>query len=228
MTQPILHLGSEGLGVGQLHQALIEAGVDVAHDELVSEAFGPTTLAAIRIVQSEHGLVVDGVVGPRTWRALKTSPRVGFVAPLFRPELEVARPVVRPVLERALAEIGTQETGDNEGPILKYGGNPGEPYCIYFVSWCYALGGYPFGKLASAYKLLMWGEEHGRILPADAPIEPGDIGVRMRTRFRGHGFLFVSRERDGLASTVGGNESGAVRGNVRRRSFCTAIIRPIP
>ena len=34
--------------------------------------FGPRTEAAVRALQREHGLVGDGIVGPKTWRALDT------------------------------------------------------------------------------------------------------------------------------------------------------------
>lgn len=227
-SQPLLAFGSEGLGVGQLQQLLIEAGHEITDDEGSREIFGDSTNEAVRAVQREFGLAVDGIVGPKTWHVLKSPPRSSFTSPDFKPDIESARPQLVKVLQRALGEIGTQETGDNEGPILKYGGNPGEPYCAYFVSWCYALAGYPFGKLASAYKILTWAIEHLRVLAPHELIEPGDLLITMRTRFRGHVAMAVAPEHDGKCSTVGANEGQAVRGNVRRRAACTAVVRPLP
>ena len=34
----------------------------------VDGLFGPGTEAALRIFQSQHGLVPDGIAGPKTWR----------------------------------------------------------------------------------------------------------------------------------------------------------------
>jgi peptidoglycan hydrolase-like protein with peptidoglycan-binding domain len=44
----------------------VQAKVGVA----VDGNFGPKTEAAVRAFQRAHGLVPDGIVGPKTWRAL--------------------------------------------------------------------------------------------------------------------------------------------------------------
>jgi peptidoglycan hydrolase-like protein with peptidoglycan-binding domain len=36
--------------------------------------FGPQTEAAVRAFQRDHGIVADGIVGPKTWRSLDTIP----------------------------------------------------------------------------------------------------------------------------------------------------------
>lgn len=58
----ILKVGSRGRSVVELQRAL-----GIADDG----AFGPATLAAVRAFQEEAGLAVDGIVGWRTWDALK-------------------------------------------------------------------------------------------------------------------------------------------------------------
>jgi len=58
------HLREE---VVRLQKALLKAGFQVANDGL----FGKDTEAAVRSFQEERGLKVDGVVGPKTWRALR-------------------------------------------------------------------------------------------------------------------------------------------------------------
>jgi cell wall-associated NlpC family hydrolase len=48
---------------------------------------------------------------------------------------------LRHVVKIALAEVGTKEVRPNRGPILKYGGRPGQPWCGFFVRWCFAQAG---------------------------------------------------------------------------------------
>ena len=59
--RPTLRRGAEGEFVKQLQQKL---GVEVVGH------FGPRTEAAVRAFQREHKIVPDGIVGPKTWRAL--------------------------------------------------------------------------------------------------------------------------------------------------------------
>jgi peptidoglycan hydrolase-like protein with peptidoglycan-binding domain len=64
--------GSTGPGVTLL-QAILESSGNPAWDpDGVDGVFGPKTEHAVRNYQSAHGLVVDGVVGPVTWRSLRS------------------------------------------------------------------------------------------------------------------------------------------------------------
>jgi chitosanase len=56
----------QGDDVGAVQQALAGLGVVVEVDQI----YGPETALAIRAFQDQHGLVVDGVVGPATRAAL--------------------------------------------------------------------------------------------------------------------------------------------------------------
>ena len=67
MAEPTLRRGSSGAAVRRLQQALAAAGFPVATDG----QFGPRTEEAVREFQRARGLDVDGLVGPRTWQALR-------------------------------------------------------------------------------------------------------------------------------------------------------------
>ena len=63
--RPILGLSSSGEFVKK-----VQAKVAVVADGI----FGTKTEAAVRAFQSAHGLDPDGIVGPKTWRALDSVP----------------------------------------------------------------------------------------------------------------------------------------------------------
>jgi peptidoglycan hydrolase-like protein with peptidoglycan-binding domain len=64
---PLLAQGSRGPQVLQLQQELKTAGFAPGP---LDGYFGPLTLAAVKKFQASRGLVVDGVVGPKTWGKL--------------------------------------------------------------------------------------------------------------------------------------------------------------
>jgi peptidoglycan hydrolase-like protein with peptidoglycan-binding domain len=61
---PTLGVGTIGDSVKELQHELGSVAVD--------GVFGPHTLEAVKLFQHNHGLVVDGIVGPKTWAALHT------------------------------------------------------------------------------------------------------------------------------------------------------------
>lgn len=63
----ILQQGAEGENVRRLQSALNRWGAGL----VVDGAFGPATLRAVTAFQRLHGLKPDGIVGRRTWAALK-------------------------------------------------------------------------------------------------------------------------------------------------------------
>ncbi len=65
-SQPTLRKGDRGESVKQLQSKLRDRGYTVAVDGI----FGNKTLEAVKAYQADHGLTVDGVVGPKTWTAL--------------------------------------------------------------------------------------------------------------------------------------------------------------
>lgn len=63
---PTLRRGSKGDLVAQLQTFLSKDGSNLQIDGI----FGAGTQSAVRAFQSRHGLVVDGIVGPKTWAEL--------------------------------------------------------------------------------------------------------------------------------------------------------------
>jgi GH24 family phage-related lysozyme (muramidase) len=76
---PTLQKGSQGDAVRALQQALLAAGFDPHGTDGV---FGPGTDAAVRAFQGNHGLSVDGVVGPATLAALNLNGSAAVAAPV--------------------------------------------------------------------------------------------------------------------------------------------------
>ena len=63
---PVVQSGSQDHPVRTLQHLLRAHGQNVAVDGI----FGPLTEAAVKAIQTNSGLTVDGVVGPQTWPAL--------------------------------------------------------------------------------------------------------------------------------------------------------------
>jgi peptidoglycan hydrolase-like protein with peptidoglycan-binding domain len=66
----IVRRGSSGEAVRGVQEEFRFRAGDPAHALQVDGIFGPRTDAAVRGFQEALGIVVDGVVGPITWRAL--------------------------------------------------------------------------------------------------------------------------------------------------------------
>jgi peptidoglycan hydrolase-like protein with peptidoglycan-binding domain len=69
-SSPELASGDFGASVTELQNLLKRAGVPVGP---VDGDFGPMTTAAVKRFQTSRGLPVDGVVGARTWAALRAN-----------------------------------------------------------------------------------------------------------------------------------------------------------
>ena len=63
-SEPLLKKGSKGLPVRRLQKRMQLAGFAVTD---VSGRFDAKTEAAVKTLQDQAGLVVDGIVGPKTW-----------------------------------------------------------------------------------------------------------------------------------------------------------------
>lgn len=99
-ANPLLRTEDSGPLVSQLQTDLANVGLFAG---VVDGHYGTDTAAAVRSLQAQHGLVVDGIVGPQTWLALGVARRaIALPPPLltaslvtFTP-LEVAQPAPPP------------------------------------------------------------------------------------------------------------------------------------
>ncbi len=66
-SHPVLTSGSTGLPVRRLQSRMSAVGFDTGG---VDGRFGPKTEAAVRKLQQDFNLTVDGVVGPQTWNVV--------------------------------------------------------------------------------------------------------------------------------------------------------------
>lgn len=222
---------SPGEYVDELHQGLIEAGFAIPRTELDAVVYGPGTHKAVQAFQRSRKLTVDGIAGPQTMGALRIlDAGAHFTDRGFRVDTSNVSAEVGDVVRAAAAEIGTVEKppGSNRGPRVDAYTTPhlGAPWCAYFVSWCYRVAGSPFGVVGSAWGLYDWCARRKRVVAAkDA--RAGDLAIVRRANRRGHVAIVAANLGNAKVVTIGGNESNAVRGRVRRASDFTDFVRPV-
>ncbi|WP_446326007.1 N-acetylmuramidase domain-containing protein [Burkholderia pseudomallei] len=66
-----LRLGDRGADVGYLQRQLVAAGARLDTDAI----YGSATRSAVLAFQASHGLVADGIAGPKTWSTLAAGQR---------------------------------------------------------------------------------------------------------------------------------------------------------
>jgi len=114
--------GDHGPAVAELAQSLAERGIlpPTATAEVAAEAYGPTLQGAVATFQAQHGLVVDSIVGPRTWAALQGAEDA--VAAVPAPDYEHMTPRAAAIIRAAMGEFarGVREipAGSNRGPAV--------------------------------------------------------------------------------------------------------------
>ncbi|MGF1645279.1 MAG: peptidoglycan-binding protein [Thiotrichales bacterium] len=89
-------MGSHGDDVRKIQQALAAAGL---YRGPIDGDFGGGTFAAVVAFQKKKGMVTDGVVGPKTWKAL------------FDKRMQPSQLARRPLIDRCIALTGAFETG---------------------------------------------------------------------------------------------------------------------
>lgn len=137
------------------------------------------------------------------------------------------------IVSAAESQIGQAEQppGSNDGPAIAVyrgavaGAGAGEPWCAYFASWAAAQAGAPLGDngqgLGSVAGITSWASQTGRLLPASATPQPGDLmlfGDR-------HVGIVDTVNPDGTITTIEGNSANAVRQVTRQPGEATGFVQ---
>lgn len=228
----MLKKGDRGDVVAELERLLTSRGFAVEVDGI----FGTRTFDAVRAFQAQNmdrngmPLTVDGIVGPLTmWSLQHPKPRIETQSGIdFRlpPSEHMGGSICgRRALAAASAELKADACeigGINRGPwVRKYlnGMAPqGSPWCIAFLSWCYAghCDPMPFPYVLTASELARdlrrknWAHAPG----SGYEPQPGDIVIWWRLKldgWAGHAGI-VHQLRDGILYTIEGNRSARVQG----------------
>jgi hypothetical protein len=224
-----LKINHTGEAVRALSRLLVERG----HLKEPSNIFDRTLKHAVEEFQARHvdergrPLVVDGIVGPMTWWALKHPDNANVLRQPVADPLTRMPPMGgslrgRLALEIALSEMASgakEEVTNNSGPwVEKYLNGIVDPpanWCAAFVSWCFSRHreGLPFRyslgarDIRTQFKQKKWTYEVSQgTLP-----EPGDIIVWWRGQpdgWKGHIGLVHSLSEGGILYTVEGNKGG--------------------
>ncbi|MFQ4136643.1 peptidoglycan-binding domain-containing protein [Nodosilinea sp. PGN35] len=74
----VLDLGDSGPEVQRLQSELSDLGLFAG---AIDGQYGPDTAEAVRSLQAQQAIAVDGLAGPQTWRALETARPVATLPP---------------------------------------------------------------------------------------------------------------------------------------------------
>jgi putative peptidoglycan binding protein/CHAP domain-containing protein len=246
-----LYPAAQSKDVAALVQMLIERGFSVPPGTQYVGVYSPALVQAVEDFQSQHGLVVDGIVGPKTWAALASARDTGAavpplditgLAPLIARTLQIAdafcrQPVVEdpahsnrcPEVDRFL--LGVNRDGDW---LLNYGGaGRGASWCARFVKFCVDQAAQKiglaspiagWGDLASSEKWLARGHVARRVSSTPAP---GSVGCIL-TAGHGHVVLVAAVTPDHLIDTREGNSGDRCAARRRRPEEFAGFVRFTP
>lgn len=141
-------------------------------------------------------------------------------------------------IDKAIERLGDKESPPKSNRTLygKWFGMDGQPWCMFFVQWCYAMAGYslPY-RTGSCAALLRWYEANmpSKIFPSDALTRANDIIIY---KFGHTGLIEEGTENGRPIKAIEGNTSADDKGSqdnggmvcrkIRNRSLVTAFIRP--
>ncbi|WP_259558453.1 peptidoglycan-binding protein [Brachybacterium sillae] len=159
-TTETLRRGDRGASVVVLQEALRARGATFN----ATGYFGSLTLSAVRAFQSDAGLTVDGVVGPKTWAALQG----GEVRQLpTEPSRSDSRGSVDSfdgdaIVRAARSQLGARYSWGDESPRDGFD-------CSGLVYWSYRQAGIDIDRMtAKGYRYA------GRVIPM-SEAQPGDL-----------------------------------------------------
>jgi lysozyme family protein len=176
--------------------------------------------------ETGHPLVIDGLLGRRTWRALFGP---GSVAGPPVAAVPAAGSFVEVLLKVAGGELGVREdppdsnSGDRVDEYLaSLGLSPGNSWCVAFLSWCFEQTakrlGVPNPLPRTGRVVDLWNhfQKNQATIPAEKAVqdprlvEPGMIFCLGSGKERGHAGLVVGCANSAL-TTIEGNTSKGVR-----------------
>ncbi len=201
----------DGNGDGVMDvQNLWDASFSAAHLSANNGAGGNTTdLDKLRDAASKYNSGKPWLIGQGYTETKKYVPRVIEAYQQFYCATLAGNGDIVAVAKVEL-ELGIQETGKDRGPVLKYGGNPGDPWCAYFASWVYKKAGYNIQPIAGAKALYDWFGKYQISFTKEAGTpQPGDLIYFNKS----HVGIVVSLDSNGTLRTIEGNAGtpGAVR-----------------
>jgi len=217
----LLKVGSRGAEVARL-QELLNKHLQPSPRLKIDGLFGSRTEAAVRYYQIAVGIGIDGVVGDRTWSALK----MGLLTELASQRELCGNFCNAPWMEVARKEIGQDEIagiGDNPR-ILTYHASTAlrastdeTPWCSSFVNWCLKEVGILGTNSAAATSWVHWGKASAPVGGAITIICSIDVVSRSFSPSRGHvGFLV--EDSCSHYNLLGGNQRNSVKKSMYPKS----------
>ena len=140
-------MGDQGSEVAEIQGQLANLGYDVAADG----DFGPATVAAVKMFQSNQGLEADGLVGPSTYSAL-----------MGREMPQVSRSfnsISRRIIAHSMNYIGV--------PYVFGGTSPSGFDCSGYVRFVFANAGIYLPRTADAQYEVGMPVSRGELIPGD-------------------------------------------------------------
>jgi uncharacterized protein (TIGR02594 family) len=178
--------------------------------------FGQRTHDAVVRFQREHGLVTDGVVGPRTWAALGLNASTVSVS-------QAPPSVGAPWMDIAMAELGIHENaapGKHNKRIIEYHATTllrattdETPWCSSFVNWVMMQARFRGTNNALARSWIDWGTglttpRAGSVTVIKRKGASSDVATGSKTGF--HVAFYVSSTSTTLR-LLGGNQGDKVK-----------------